>query len=81
MRIAVRVAIPLSVIGALVGEFVGATQGLGYLLLLAGSSLNSGLQFATLFAIGLVSLVPYLLLEVLRYLIMLRWPRKDLAAG
>ena len=77
---AIRVAIPLSVIGALVGEFVGATQGLGYLLLLAGSSLNSGLQFATLIAIGLVSLIPYFVLEVLRHLIMFRWPRKDLAA-
>ena len=77
---AIRVAIPLSVIGALVGEFVGATQGLGYLLLLAGSSLDSGLQFATLIAIGLVSLVPYIVLEVVRYLMMFRWTRRDLLA-
>ncbi|MBM7808026.1 NitT/TauT family transport system permease protein [Geodermatophilus bullaregiensis] len=69
----VKVAIPLAVIGALIGEFIGASKGLGYLLLLAGSSLDVSLQFAALITMGLISLIPFYLLRHVQSRIARRW--------
>ena len=41
-----KVAITLAVIGAVIGEFVGSTEGLGNLLLVANSQINTPLAFA-----------------------------------
>jgi NitT/TauT family transport system permease protein len=52
-----KVAITLSVVGAVVGEFVGSNAGLGYLVLMASGNLNAPLVFAcvvTLAALGLL---------------------------
>ena len=54
-----KVAATLSVVGAVVGEFVGADRGLGYLLVYAAGQLNTTLVFATL--------VPLVLLGVLSF--------------
>ncbi len=43
-----KIAITLSVIGAIVGEFVGADSGLGYLLLIANGQLDTPLMFAVI---------------------------------
>ena len=43
-----KVAITLSVIGAVIGEFVGSSEGLGFLLLTATSQLDTPLAFAAL---------------------------------
>ncbi len=50
-----KISLPLAVIGAIVGEFVGANVGLGNLILAAGSSLNTPLTFATLLVVTLLS--------------------------
>ncbi|WP_240230772.1 ABC transporter permease [Devosia lacusdianchii] len=43
-----KVAVTLTVIGAVIGEFVGSSEGLGNLLLTANSQLNSPLAWAAL---------------------------------
>jgi NitT/TauT family transport system permease protein len=52
-----KIAICLSVVGAIVGEFVGSDKGLGYLLLTATGTLDGTLVWSALFiliAIGIV---------------------------
>ena len=43
-----KVAVTLTVIGAVIGEFVGATERLGYLLDTANSQVDTPLVWATL---------------------------------
>jgi hypothetical protein len=45
---ALRIAVALAVVGAVVAEFVGADRGLGYLILLANAELRTPLLFACL---------------------------------
>ena len=60
-----RVGVTLAVVGALVGEWAGANQGLGVLINLArGSLFDIPLMFATLLTIALVGIVLYLLVVV-----------------
>ncbi len=58
-----KVAITLAVIGAVIGEFVGSSEGLGYLLLTATSQLDAPLAFAALFALSFLGMFVYLLVE------------------
>jgi len=52
-----KVAITLAVIGAVIGEFVGGSQGLGYIILLAASQLQTSLIFAALVILSLQGIV------------------------
>lgn len=52
-----KVAMPLAVIGAVVGEFVGSNDGLGNLILTASGSGNTTLTFAALIAVTALSLI------------------------
>jgi len=64
----------LSVIGAVVGEFVGADHGLGYLINLSKGLFNTPLLFAALITLSLISLTLYLIVTGLeRWL--LAWRR------
>ena len=49
---AFKMSITLSVVGAVIGEFVGADRGLGYLILIAASQLDTDLAFV---CIGLLA--------------------------
>lgn len=60
-----KVAMPLAVIGAVVGEFVGSSDGLGNLILLATGSSRTALTFASLIAVTVLSLVLYVCVELL----------------
>ena len=60
-----KVAIPLAVIGAVVGEFVGSNDGLGNLILLATGSSQTALSFAALVAVTFLSLVLFYIVEIL----------------
>ena len=64
-----KVAMPLAVIGAIVGEFVGSNDGLGNLILLATGSSNTALTFAALLAVTLMSLLLFFVLERLGKLV------------
>jgi NitT/TauT family transport system permease protein len=59
-----KTAMPLAVIGAIVGEFVGAENGLGHLILAANANARTDLLFAALIAISLLAGILYLLVEL-----------------
>ena len=59
-----KVAITLAVIGAVIGEFVGSSEGLGFLLLTATSQLDTPLAFAALFALSMLGVLVSLLVEL-----------------
>lgn len=59
-----KMAMPLAVIGAIAGEFVGSEKGLGSLILLANANAKTDLLFAALVAISLVAGLLYLLVEL-----------------
>lgn len=52
----IQVATTLSVIGAIVGEFLGASRGLGYLVQVSTFSLNTMQSFAAIFVLCLVGM-------------------------
>ena len=54
-----KVAVTLAVIGAVIGEFVGASEGLGFLLLSATSQIDTPLAFAALFALSILGTLAY----------------------
>src|SRR6267142_2077374 len=53
------------VIGAVVGEFVGADKGLGYLLLVTNSNMETALMFATIVALTIIGLAFFYAVELL----------------
>ena len=57
-------AMPLAVIGAIVGEFVGSEHGLGHLILEANAAARTDLLFAALIAISIVAGVLYGIVEL-----------------
>ena len=60
-----KVAATMAVVGAVVGEFVGADRGLGYLLLVSNSNLQTALTFAVIVALTLQGLIMYYAVEIL----------------
>ncbi len=54
---ALRVSVAFSLIGAIVGEFVGSTQGLGYQMLLARGLMNTDRVYSILFVLMFVGVV------------------------
>lgn len=60
-----KTAMPLAVIGAIVGEFVGSDKGLGYLILEANASARSDLLFAALVVVSVVAGALYWLVELI----------------
>jgi NitT/TauT family transport system permease protein len=54
-----KVGVTLAMIGAIVGEFVGAGSGLGHLTIIAMASLNLPLTFAAILMMGVIGVVMY----------------------
>ena len=54
-----RVASTLAVIGVIIGEFVGSNVGLGYLILIANSNMNTSLAIASIILISAFGLLLY----------------------
>ena len=52
----IRLAAVYAPIGAVIGEWVGASQGLGYLMLLANGRVKIDLMFAALIALCLLTI-------------------------
>jgi len=70
-----RIGATLSVIGAVVGEFVGANQGLGFLINVARGQYDTALVFSAVFTLVILALVLYGLV-VLMEMIFLKWQKK-----
>ncbi len=62
-----KVGVTLAVIGAVIGEFVGANRGLGFLINLSRGLLDTPLLFVALFTLIIISLGLYGLVSLLEY--------------
>jgi NitT/TauT family transport system permease protein len=60
-----KTAMPLALIGAVAGEFVGSEKGLGNLILLANANARTDLLFAALIAISIIAGLLYLVVAAL----------------
>jgi NitT/TauT family transport system permease protein len=60
-----KVAATLAIAGTVVGEFVGADRGLGYLLLVTNSNLETPMMFATIAALTVIGFAFYYVVELL----------------
>jgi NitT/TauT family transport system permease protein len=65
-----KVAVTLSVIGAVIGEFVGSTAGLGNLLLSANSQLDTALAWAALVWLSLLGILLFAAVVVAERVVM-----------
>ncbi len=63
-----KVSITLSVIGAIVGEFVGSNEGLGYLVLVANGNVDTALLFAIIIVLSWIGFVLYGIIPILERL-------------
>jgi NitT/TauT family transport system permease protein len=64
-----KVAATLAIAGAVVGEFVGADKGLGYLLLVTNSNMETSLMFATIVALTIIGLAFFYAVEFVEALL------------
>ncbi len=64
-----KLATVLSVIGAIVAEFIGADKGLGYLILIAGANFDIARQFCSIILISLIGIVFFMVLERLERIV------------
>ena len=60
----VKLAAVYAPIGAIIGEWVGASKGLGYLMLLANGRAKTDLMFAALIVLALFTLVLHGLVDI-----------------
>ena len=60
-----KVAATLAIAGTVVGEFVGADRGLGYLLLVTNSNLETPMMFATVAALTVIGFAFYYMVQFL----------------
>ena len=60
-----KVAITLAIVGTTVSEMTAANEGIGYLLISAGSSMQMGLAFAGLMVVGAMAMAMYELFSVI----------------
>jgi NitT/TauT family transport system permease protein len=74
--VGLKVAISLAVIGAVVGEFVGATKGLGYVIVASGQNANTSLAFAAIVLLSLLSIVLFYALVIAERLLV-PWANQD----
>jgi NitT/TauT family transport system permease protein len=65
-----KVAITLAVIGAVVGEFVGADKGLGQLLVVANGRLETSLMFASVFVLVVIGIISFMIVDIIGRLAM-----------
>ena len=68
----IKIAVTYSVVGAIIGEWVGASRGLGVFMLRASNSFRTDWVFAAIGVISLLSIVLFLVVVVLERMT-LRW--------
>ncbi|WP_235624308.1 ABC transporter permease [Mycolicibacterium goodii] len=59
-----KVAATLAVTGAVVGEFVGANEGLGYVILQANGNVDTAMLFAALIIMSLLGIALFAIIEI-----------------
>ena len=66
---AFKTGITLAVIGSVVGEFIGANSGLGYLTIYAAGLMNTPQVFAAILQLTLLGIILYLIIDFLETII------------
>jgi NitT/TauT family transport system permease protein len=69
-----KVCVTLAVIGAVVGEFVGADRGLGFMVNLARGILDTPMLFVALFTLVAIAVALYAVVALVEHIV-LRWQR------
>ncbi|GAA3652581.1 ABC transporter permease [Nocardioides ginsengisoli] len=67
-----KIALPIAVVGAVIGEFVASQEGIGYQIIVAYSTFSTGIVFAAVILIAVASTVLYGGLVLLER-VLLRW--------
>jgi NitT/TauT family transport system permease protein len=70
-----KVALALSTVGAIVGEFVGGDNGLGLVIIHSNARLNVPLMYSALVVLATYTILLFLILSVIEYLAM-PWRRR-----
>jgi NitT/TauT family transport system permease protein len=60
---ALKISASLAVIGAIVGEFVGATQGLGYLIIISSAHLETATLFSAIIAAAFAGIAMFYVID------------------
>jgi putative hydroxymethylpyrimidine transport system permease protein len=71
-----KVGVTQSVVGATIGEWIGAKRGLGYLMIESNALLRTDLVFAAILALTLVGLLLFVLVRIIERRV-LRWRRAE----
>jgi NitT/TauT family transport system permease protein len=74
---ALKVAALLSIVGAMVGEFVGSDRGLGYLMIIGDVNLDTDLLFASLAVVTVFGMILYAVIEAFERKIESRYGKGD----
>lgn len=64
----IKVAITLAVSGAIIGEFVGADKGIGYVLLLANGRMETALVFSGIFILSVIAVALFYVVQFIEKL-------------
>ncbi len=64
-----KIAITFAVIGAVIGEFVAAQEGLGYMILMSTAQSQTPLAFAAIILLTIISVVLFYAIEVLERIV------------
>ena len=72
-----KVGITYSVIGAVIGEFLGAAEGLGALVNMARASFDTPLVFASIILLGMMGIFFYLVVSLVEFLILGRHAKRN----
>ncbi|WP_371785022.1 ABC transporter permease [Streptosporangium subroseum] len=73
--VGLKVAVTLAVVGAVVGEFAGGDQGLGYVIVASGASADTSLAFAAMTLLSAMSVILFYLVVAVERLL-LPWARE-----
>jgi NitT/TauT family transport system permease protein len=73
--VGLKIAITFAVIGAVIGEFVGSEDGLGYLILVSTSQSRTPLAFAALLLLTVMSIVLYYGIAIIERIVVPWAPR------
>ena len=74
--VGLKVAITLAVIGAVIGEFVGSNQGLGYIIVVSMSQVNTSLAFGSMALLAILSIVLFYAVEWIER-VLVPWSRQE----
>ena len=67
-----KVAVPLSIIGAVIAEFMQSDSGLGYVVLVAVGNVDTPMVFVAVLLMALLSLTLFALISLLEWMVMQR---------